>query len=908
MADVVTLLETKLNPPPALPALVMRPRLITLLNGAHPLTLISAPPGFGKTTLLTEWLAKQDHTAVAWLSLDAGDNDPIQFLAYLAAALDRASPGTGKTSQALVTSPELVDQRIIVTLLINALNSTSRDVLLVLDDYHVIHSQAVHDVVNLLLNHRPPRLRLCIMTRADPPLTLSRLRARGALLEIRASHLRFTRDEAAQFLEQVMGVRLPMHSLEVLNARTEGWIAGLQLAALSMRGRHDVTGFLSAFAGSNTYVVDYLVDEVLAQQPDHIENFLLQTAILDQFSGALCDAVTGRSDSSSILEALERANVFVIPLDAERRWYRYHHLFRDVLTQRLHNSNIDVTALFRRASDWYERHDKLDEAVHFALSAGDVERAAALIEASGTTVGQTGRIQQALGWFNTLPEALVLSRPDLCIVHAGLLTHVSQPDAAEARMQDAEHWLQSQPDTPIERVNIMRGRIAAIRSELARSKSDFVRCFALARQALALLPASEVVTRERLSSYLLLDFVLTGNVTLEAERRQTEWVASARQSGNLVGQVNGFTTLGWMQLFRGELRKAAMTFEQAIAGWDAMRLENLGMIIYCRLGLADILREWGRWEEAEAQMAQGLAVIHASLTPDANLVSRVAQSLTRLKQAQGDNNGVHKLLDDLSDLAKTHQLGALLDARLMALKAWQAMVEGDIAAAGEWAASSGLHAEGDLTVHFQRELEHLILTRIWIAQGRVGQTTKSAALACRLLDRMSPVVEAGNRTKSLIEIRVLRALALRVLGDVHGAITTLYRALALAEPEGYLRVFIDEGAPMRDLLQQLKIQDLRLREYSKRLLTAFADSKVQPALHEPSTNANLSQIALVEPLSERELEVLRLVADGMSDRQIAERLIVAIGTVKRHLNNLYGKLGVHSRTAALARARELGLL
>ena len=933
------LLATKLMLPPVRPALVARTRLSHLLDERRPLTLISAPPGFGKTTLLTEWLPL-DGKQVAWLSLDADDNDLLTFALYVSAALDHALAGSisglggglRRAVEALAASTRPVDARVLATTWINALSQAPADVVLTLDDYHVIHAQAIHELVTFLLTHRPPRLRLCITTRVDPPLPLSRLRARGELQEIRASDLRFTEAEAAQFLSQMIGVRLAAESLEALsirlNTRTEGWIAGLQLAALSMRGQADLASFVNAFAGSNAYIVDYLADEVLRQQPAHIERFLLQTSILDQLSGDLCDALTTGTDSDETLNALERGNVFVTALDVERKWYRYHPLFRDVLQQRLKSSGEDVPALYRRGSNWHERSGNRAESIRFALAAGDIERAAHLIEqgeASIGAVGHLGHLQQALSWFAALPEALMRSRPRLCLLHASLLAHNSQTSEAESRIQDAERHLRSQPGISVEHDNeqnkIIRGHATAIRAEIARSTGDFAQCVRLARQALSLLSPSETGLRERLGMYVLLDFLRTGNMTAEAEHMQTRLTNAAQASGNLLSYLSGTTTLGWMWLYRGELRKAANTFEQTIRGWDATGVGSLGLSLFCRLGLADILREWGQTQSAETTAMQGLALIRESATPDANIVWSVAQLLTRLGRTGQVEFNVTAQLDGLADVARIHQLGPLLEARLAALSAWQHLIQGHLAAAVEWAEANAVRLEADASIPFQRETEQLILVRIWIAQARAAQVQRHARdrhvhNALRLLDQILPRAESSFRTRSIIEMLVLRALALQAGGDERDAETrasaALSQALQLAAPEGFLRVFVDEGASLQRLLASLTINDTRLSAYCDHLLAALATEvgpmEVDPLVTAPAAASVPASQILVEPLSPRELDVLRCIDEGLSNREIAARFIVAPSTVKWYINTLYAKLGVASRTQALARARALRLI
>ncbi len=603
------LLATKLFAPPARANLVVRPRLFERLQAGlqHKLTLIAAPAGFGKTTLLSAWRATAAGSALlfGWVSLDRADNDPLRFWSYVITALDILAPGVGTTALALLQLPQPPPIEHILTSILNALSVAYavppvRDIALVLDDYHVITAPAIHGALALLLDYLPPQLHLVILTRADPALPMARLRARGVVTELHASDLRFTPDEAAAFLNQTMGLSLTAADLAALEARTEGWIAGLQLAALAMRDHQDRSGFIRNFRGSNRYIVEYLAAEVFASQPAHLQTFLLHTAILDRMCGSLCDAVMGLtpderpmtkderhaegresvpttdhslssfvlrpspdSYSQLILDQLERANLFVVPLDDDRQWYRYHHLFAEVLRHRLTSgvSAETMAALHRRASVWYERQGLIAEAVQHAQLAADNERVTVLIEQHGIRIIVTGQVHTVLNWLSALPDGLVRARPLLCTIHALALLLTNQLKATEARLQEAEGGIR--PDTPTDQAQIIQGRTAVLRAILVRYSGDFAGCVAFAQQALRVLPSTETVARTVAMLNAARAFLVSGDVTDANEQLAIAVVAPIRASGNLFGALAAFTNLAQMQILQGRLRAAVATLHEA---------------------------------------------------------------------------------------------------------------------------------------------------------------------------------------------------------------------------------------------------------------------------------------------------------------------------------------------------------
>ena len=941
------ILATKLAPPRLRASFVARSRLIARLESgrAGPLTLIAAPAGFGKTTLLAEWLhAREDrHLHIAWLSLDTGDSDPIQFLRYLVAALQTIAPTVGGAVVNLLQSAQAPPLELVVPLLLNDLVQLPENSILVLDDYHVIDAPAVHQALLLLLDHLPPQLHLVIASRADPPLPLSRLRARGDLTELRAHDLRFTPAEAATFLHEVMGLAVAGEDVAALEARTEGWIAGLQLAALSLRDRSGAqrTEFIEAFTGSHRFVVDYLVDEVLARQPAHLQTFLLQTSILERLCGPLCDAVLlgGAGDevpayavgeqaySQLILEQLERNNLFIVPLDDARRWYRYHHLFVQVLRERLKSgaSQDTIASLHRRASAWFEQQGLVVEAVQYALAAPAWERAADLIEKHGQLLLARAQVQRVLGWLNMLPETVARARPFLNVIHAGALIILNQLEGAELRLQAAERSLSA--DTQDDRSCTVLGTTALSRAYIALFRGDFARWLTLSSQALETLPATDVIGRTAASLDIASAFLISGDVTPANERRFAAAVRVVREMGGLSTLFRGIVTLAELQRRQGRLRQAAATYREAAqAMLEPVMLQAMPNGANYYFGLGDLLREWNELDAAEALLAQGREMVRAMLLAEADTVTRGYIALARLRQVRGDGGGAVATLVEWQEAARERNAIDSLLRRGAAGRAHVALLQGDLQTAVHWAGTRGLRVDDDLS--YPREPEYLTFARVRIAQGRCDLAGPYLRDALRLLDRLLDDAETGGRMDSVIEILILRALALQAQNDIRAALTTLERALTLAALEGYVRVFLDEGGPMAALLERMKDEGAPFGQrmngasapalaYVHTLLAAFparAQGDDEPITPHPAPGGHPVHPASfilhppVDPLTERELEVLRLLAAGHSNRAIAAELILALGTVKRHVNNIFGKLQAESRLQAVARARELGLV
>jgi ATP/maltotriose-dependent transcriptional regulator MalT len=911
------LLLTKLAVPSARPFLVPRPLLSTRLEEGlgRRFILVSAPAGFGKSTLLSAWASELSSSGrpIAWFSLDSGDNDPARFWRYFVTAIDQLQPGSGQTALALLGSPQAPPLEAILTTLLNELADLDTDAALVIDDYHLIESESIHEALTFLIEHLPLRMHLVIATRADPSLPLSRLRARGEITELRAADLRFSPEEAATFLNRVMGLKLSPQDIAELEGRTEGWIAGLQMAALAMTGRDDVPGFIAAFAGSNRYVLDYLAEEVLGRQPEELQTFLLQTSILDRMCAPLCNAVTERTDGQTTLERLEQANLFVIPLDDERQWYRYHHLFSDVLRQRLHQEHSDLLpARHQRASAWFEKEGLVPEAIHHALAAQDWERAIRLIESSGIAVVLGKQVRTMLGWIDGLPEELVRERPVLCTIHALALVFLNRPDEAESRLQEAELYLRSNPTT--DEARAILGQVAQLRAIIARFSGDLVRCVELARRALELLPETERLFRSGAMANVALAYQVSGDVAPANERPLEEAIASFRASGALIPLLNVINFLARLRTLQGRLRAAAATYEEAaevVLGRE--RVRDLVNSAAYYVGLGDIHREWNDLDSAESHLRCGTDLVAGAFMVDADVVTHGYISLAHVQEARGLHTDALATLEELADLARKGNFFPLLVARVEAAQARLALRRNNLPAAVRWAEASGLRADEE--PDYPREEQYLTLVRVFIVRGRLDPKCSYLGDALGLLDRLFEAAEGGGRMGSVIEILTLRALALQARRESSEALVALEKALTLAEPEGYVRLFVDEGAPMETLLSELpKRRRMGSRDarqhamlgYARRLLTAFQSPHKST---EPSVGrASQSDQPVLNLLTAREREVLERIAEGLSNREIAAQLFIATSTVKGYVHSLFRKLEVDSRTQAISRARELRLI
>lgn len=884
--SVSAVLQSKLQIPLLRSSLVPRPRLIDKLNVGKDakLILVSAQAGSGKTTLVAEWLSKKDEggkrkdeflssfllplSRVAWLSLDESDNDPRRFLNYLLAALRQIQADVGKPVEAMLQSPQPPPPEAMLTALVNELSAISQPFFLVLDDYHVIHTPPIHGQLNFLLEHQPPQMRLVIITREDPPLPLPRLRARGQLTEIRRADLRFTPDECTDFLSRVMGLNLSAENVAALERRTEGWIAGLQLAALSMQGRDDLSGFIEAFTGSSHYVLDYLIEEVFKGQPPDVQEFLLKTSVLDRLSGPLCDAVTGWADSRALLERLEHANLFIVPLDQDCTWYRYHRLFADLLRQRLQLAGTFSEAeLNRLASQWFEKAGFFPEAIQHSLAAQDWGRAAEIIGSQSIALLRHGELITLLGWFKSLPEESIRSSLNLCRDFGWALMLTGQLDAAAPYLDCAERH--SQGD------DARLGQVMVAQAYLARVRGDYPRAVALSKRALELVAEGDILHRGLVTFTLGFSLFSAGHMT-EAEPVLMEASETARASGNDFARMTSLSLLAAIQKNQGRLHRAEKFCRQVLN-----EAHDSPIAAHSRVFLASILYEWNELDDASEQLSQALkasqSIGNLAIQPE------IYQTMTHVHLARGDFAFASNLLDEFQHMVQTMD-SPTARAIVAALRADLALAQGDVPAASHWADQMIVGLDPSTLGILYR----LTQARLLLAEGKRAEASKVLA------DVYASVVQMGL-IAVMIEIRAWQAVSAE---RPDKALKFLREALKMAQPEGFIRTFLDRGKPMKLLLERLKAEGGALKECVMTLLAAFGGESDRGSLAQP----------LVEAMSERELEILRLMAKGLSNREIAERLVITVGTTKSHVHHILEKLGTESRMQAAAKARELGLV
>ncbi|MFY9670059.1 MAG: LuxR C-terminal-related transcriptional regulator [Trebonia sp.] len=907
------LLATKLHVPRPRPDLVPRPQLAERLDRglACGLVLVCAPAGYGKTVLLADW-ARRGQQPVAWLSLDAGDNDPARFWRHAVAALDQMRPGLAERVGSLLGPPAPSSYQGLVTALINELAAgpDADQALLVLDDYHLIESQAVHASLEFLLEHRPPGLHLVLASRSDPPLALARLRGRGQLTELRAAELRFTRDEAAALLRQgatVSGVALPETAVAALAARTEGWAAGLQLAALSLRGQPDAAGFTAAFTGSHRFILDFLAEEVLEQQSDQVRTFLLETSVLERLSGELCDAVTGRPGSQALLEQVERAGLFVVPLDEVRGWWRYHHLFADLLRARLQQEQPGRAALLHRnAAAWYDDHEMADDAIRHAVAAGEMAWAARLIEqhfderfylrGEGVTVQR---------WLSALPGDLVRTRPRLLLAQALLAFYSGRTETEEPLLDAAEQAYASPAGEPFEptvgRAGSMLVNVPALiairRGLLAQLRGDAEDTAAFASRALAESREGEWLLSSTARRSLAVAEWLRGQLT-EAEHAFAASIAGWQATGQPALTAWPRYQLAQVQRALGRLDAATQTYEQALSAAAVPGRPPAPTVGLVYVGMAEVAYQRNELDSALRYVTEGIA-LERQFLPGTSPAAGLA-TLAWIRQAAGDLAGALEAIGEAEHALPT--TAGLLNP-FPAQRARLLLAQGDVAAAARWTHETGLHAEDE--PRYPREPGYLVLARVLLAQERPTE-------ALALLDRLHAAAAAQDRTGSLIEIGALRALGLAASGEEATAVTALAGVLTLASPQGYVRVFADEGPPMAALLARLIAAQRSGGTAAEvplgclaRLQRAFGAQDIIP---DAGRGEVTTVPGLVEQLTSRELEVLEMLAAGKSNQAIANQLVVTLDTVKKHVSHVLGKLGAANRTEAVARARELSLI
>jgi len=901
------LLATKLYIPPPRAQIVVRPRLRARLDETldRKLTLVSAPAGFGKTTLVSQWVHqnykgggiknKQDRTLhssnVAWLSLDKGDSSPPRFLAYLVAALQTIAPQLGSGILVALQSPQPPPPEAVLTALLNEIAAIPDDFILVLDDYHLIDAPEVDAALAFLVEHLPPQMHLIIATRQDPQLPLSQLRARDELTELRAADLRFTFSEASEFLNRVMGLSLSAQEIEQLETRTEGWVVGLQLAALSMRGQSDTENFIQSFTGSHRFVLDYLMEQVLRQQPQAIQNFLLHTSILERFCGPLCDAVLNVRDGTGqeTLAHLEHANLFLFPLDNERHWYRYHHLFVELLRQRVRQKfsalpieTNGIAELHQRASAWYEQNNMLIEAFQHAAAADDVERAARLVDMERMPIHFPGAVNIILDWLNSLPKHVLDARPALWWRAAALSLVIGITTGVQEKLQAAEDGLRGADLT--DKTRNLIGRIATARATLALTHYDAETILVQSRRALEYLDTNNLADRTSAQWTQGIAYLFQGD-RVAARNAMNKALALAQASARNFSLLLATTSLGTLQEIDNELDAAVETYRHAL---QLAGEPSLAFASDAQLGLARIFYEWNDLEAAQQHGAKGLELARQyDRVIDRYIICEAF--LARLKLAQGDVAGASEILARAEQDARAKNF-ALRMPEIAAVQVSLLLKQGNLAAAAQLAQTYNLP----------------------MSQARVLLAKGDANAALAVLGPLRELATAKNWADERLKVMILQVVALALNQERESSIALLGDALALAEPGGFIRLFVDEGEPMRLLISDFQFSILKtlphLSAYLEKLLAAFPSPQTKSEISNQKSKIEIRNSKLVESLSERELEILQLIAQGYSNQEICERLFLALSTVKGHNRVIFDKLQVKNRTEAVARARALGLL
>jgi LuxR family maltose regulon positive regulatory protein len=890
------LLNTKLYIPPVRSDLVARPRLVERLesNIGRKLTLVSAPAGFGKTTLLSEWIHHQKRSA-AWISLDKGDNDLARFFAYFISAFRIIEDALSEEAMALIESPQLPSIEVILTPLINSITESASHFTLVLDDYHVITNIQVHEAIRFTLDSIPPNMHLVLSSRADPPWPLSRMRARGEMAEIRANDLRFTPEEIAKFINDIMGFDLSPEDLKLLESRTEGWIAGLQMAALSMQGRKDLSSFIKALSGSHRFIMDYLVEEVIDKQSREIQEFLLKTSILGRMNGPLCDFVTGGSDSQETLSYLEQANLFLIPLDEERCWYRYHHLFSGLLRSYQEQYRPGrAPELYLKASKWYEDQGLIADAVEHALVAADLDRVISLVEGNAISMMDHGQLGTLRGWLDALPNELVLSRPWLCLARAWIYVYSGQLHMVEPLLLDAERGLASVQDK--KEMSHIKGHMAVIRAYHAELRGDFEEAIDFAHTAQHSLPKQDLRARCFTLVKLSASLRLTGKLEPAAQAFE-EAILVSQELGDSHIAIHVRCDLAGLYFMQGRLREVDRICHEALdlarqhfvrSGWWM----PITGYVYARM--CQLAYERNDLEGARQAAEKGIELSRPSGLPEYLADNYVFQAITL--QALGDGEGALATVQEAKTLAK--KISPWYKEVVEPYEAQIRLAQGDLELARK------LVDEEDFIRKNEYGFEFLTnkLVQAQIQVKRCEDCPNELDDVHGLLGELLEIAESRGANAFVLKILALQSLAEWMMGKREEAIHFLRRAIILAEPEGYIRPFVNLGSQMGDVLKYAVSKEV-YSSYSMELLEALA---AEPSIGERQTTT--AKVLLTEPLSERELQVLRLLNTDLSTPEIAKELVVAVSTVRSHVKSIYSKLDVHGRMEAVDRAKEMGLI
>lgn len=928
------LLQTKLHMPyEQTNRLIIRPRLHNLLSQglACKLTLVAAPAGFGKTALVCNWL-REERRVAAWVSLEESDSDLTQFLRYVVASLHRAYPQIGRELFQVVEEAALDNPEPFLSELIHEIEQipseqAAQKYILVLDDYHLIATESVHGALRFLLEHLPRSLHLILTTRADPPLPLARMRVRQALNEIRADALRFSPDELEAFFRQLNAIPLSPQQLEQLSSRTEGWIAGMQLASLTLQGLDATQAeqFITALAGTDRYISDYLLDEVLLRQPDEVRSFLLQTSILERLSPGLCDAVTNQKNGRELLRQLEAGNFFLIPLDHAQQWYRYHHLFLDLLRAQLHYQHPDaVVDLHRRACDWYAANERIADALHHAFAAEDFERAANLIELSWRSMDRSFQSATWLSWAKRLPDALVRNRPVLSMGYGWALLDTGQFESAEPRLQDAERWLTTTAETDVRSpksqsqtqsgevdgtgmvavdmvavdmvvvaedvFQSLPATIAAARAYLAYALGDLPSTQEAAQRALDLLPDDDPFYRGIPAVTLGLAYWASGD--LEAAYRSfAEAIVDFQRADNHLFAISGIHVMAEILVAQGRLREALSIYARAFRLAEEQSTPMSLVKANLHRGISEIHREQGDLQVADQHLSTSKQLHERAMRPHLGFRFWVAQA--RVKESEGELDEALALLNEAERVYSRDRLPNVRPIAALKTRVW--IRQGRLTEALGWARERGVSVDDQLS--YLKEFEHITLARALIQQHANTREDAPIHQAIDLLERLLEEAKAGARTGSTLEILLLLALSFEQQGASDRALDLLRAALTLGKPEGFVRTFVDEGEAVVPILRRLASAGIE-PEYVTSLLNVLQSELPAMELEQP----------LVEPLSPRELELLQLVSGGLSNQQISEELTISIATTKKHMSNILGKLAASNRTEAVRRARDLNLL
>jgi LuxR family maltose regulon positive regulatory protein len=873
---VTPLLKTKLNIPSLRPAHVTRSRLLENLNKdiqgdegfTRKLTLVSAPAGYGKTTLVVEWFHSQE-TQVAWFSLDESDNDPLRFLTYLINALGQVHEGIGSAALGMLQSPQLPPPETLLTPLLNEIVSMQSPFFLVIDDYHLIQTPIIHQHLNFLIEHLPSQMHIVIVTREDPPLPLPRLRAQGKMLEIRQEDIRFTIEETTEFIGNIISEKLSSENITAVERRTEGWVTGIQLLVLSLQKHPDAQEFIQTFTGSERFVLDYLFEEVFHQQAEEIQDFLITTSILENLSAGLCEAVTGRGDSDEILRSLDHANLFILPLDQSQNWYRYHRLFRDLLRHRLQmQQEVSQSELHQKASQWYQDQDYMENAIHHSLAGSNWERAAALIYQASDTLLKGGAIATMIGWFKRLPVEIIRSKPEYCLTYVWPLLLSGQVDSADPFLEAAEELAGDNPQ--------LLGEIASAQAFQAQTRGDEQRLIERSELALSLLPEADLSTRSILALNLGIAYWHNGDM-VETERALNEALPAARQTENKYAEISTLLFLGRTYAVRGRLQQA-MSFFNGIVEAKV----QVPIVVLAHLDLSALYYEWNDPKKSDHHLEQGIELIGRSDIHEFKIAALMQKA--RLQLARGNHQGALEALKECDRIEADHEIPIRTRARKAACAVEVHLAMDNLEIAAHWAEQVIVESDAH---PFYRFL-YLTPVRLLMAQNKKAE-------ALDLLDKAYKAANQAEWIYGVIALRILQSLA---APNRDATIKYITDALTLAQPERFIRIFVDGGPTLKPLLVEAAHQGV-FPEYVGEILKAFEkEIGLQKAALPPG----------IEPLSERELEVLRLLAAGLTNRQIAEQIVVSISTVKSHVHHICNKLDASNRTQAVARARQLDLL